>query len=252
MFFLLTHGATTGMTPLMDLLAEYPSVLAQSLIIFYLLANKIVSERSFRPRRILIVGAHPDDMEIASGAGLARINDMGHTVFGLVMTHGGRGGEAEVRLDEAQEGAKFLGLTRVKIMDFTDTKLSEHTEWFRLLKRIHGSSDLILTHSIHVVHQVHHSVYSATLRAGRKHNSLHCYESPSVTQEFRPTFFINACGYVDVKIEAVRTHLDQRNKPYMSEEQVRGKLAFRGGQAKVEYAEGYEVIRLLSSALGEF
>jgi hypothetical protein len=38
----------------------------------------------------------------------------------------------------------------------------------------------------------------------------------------------------------------------MKEEQIRGKLAFRGGQAKVGYAEGFEVVRMLSSGIGDF
>lgn len=254
-YFLLTRGGTVGMTPLMDLLAEYPSVVAQSLIIFYLIANKNVSERSFRPRRILAIGAHPDDLEIAAGATLARMNDKGHVVYGLVMTHGARGGDAAVRPNEAHEGAKFLGLTYVKIMNFNDTRLGEQSnEMVEVIEAMIDeiNPDLILTHSVHDVHQDHEAVYEATLRAGRNQNSILCYESPSVTQQFLPTFFINVSGYVDVKIEAVRTHWDQRDKPYMKAEQVRGKLAFRGGQAKVEYAEGFEVVRILSSTIGEF
>jgi hypothetical protein len=32
----------------------------------------------------------------------------------------------------------------------------------------------------------------------------------------------------------------------MKSELIRGKLAFRGGQAKVDYAEGFEVVRMIS------
>jgi hypothetical protein len=60
--FLLKNGVAGGMSPIMDLLAEYPSVVAQSIIIFYLITNKIVSERASRPLRVLAIGAHPDDL----------------------------------------------------------------------------------------------------------------------------------------------------------------------------------------------
>ena len=239
----------------MDLLAEYPSVVAQSIIIFYLIANKIVSERTSCPLRVLAIGAHPDDLEIAAGATLARVFDSGHEVYGLVMTHGARGGNAKVRPEEARQGGKFLGLSHVKIMDFNDTHLADQSdemvqaieEQIRLVK-----PDVILTHSIHDIHQDHQAVYEATLRAGRTQGSILCYESPSVTAEFQPTFFVDVNQYVHVKIEAVRTHWDQRGKPYMKEEQIRGKLAFRGGQAKVAYAEGFEVVRMVSSSIGDF
>jgi len=255
MFFLLTHGVTAGMSPLMDLLAEYPSVVAQTIIICYLIANKIVSERASRPLRILAIGAHPDDLEIAAGATLARVFDQGHQVVGLIMTHGARGGNAGVRPKEAREGGKFLGFSQVKIMDFNDTHLTEQSdEMVQVIEELirEVKPDIILTHSIHDVHQDHQAVYEATLRAGRAQNSILCYESPSVTQDFRPTFYVEVKDYAQVKIESVRTHWDQRDKPYMKEEQIRGKLAFRGGQAKVGYAEGFEVVRMLSSGIGDF
>ena len=53
-----------------------------------------------------------------------------------------------------------------------------------------------------------------------------------------------------VKISAIKLHWDQRNKPYMREEQIRGKLAFRGGQARLDYAEGFEVIRMSFDLMG--
>jgi hypothetical protein len=55
--------------------------------------------------------------------------------------------------------------------------------------------------------------------------------------------------YVDIKIEAIRSHWGQRMKPYMHPEQVRSRLAYRGSQAQTEYAEGFEVVRLLTSCL---
>jgi|CXWL01.1.fsa_nt_gi LmbE family N-acetylglucosaminyl deacetylase len=255
LIFLLTHGVTAGMSPLMDLLAEYPSVVAQSIFIYYLITNKIVSIRATRPLRVLAIGAHPDDLEIAAGATLARVIDRGHELFGLIMTHGAQGGNAGVRPEEARAGGKFLGFSQLKIMDFKDTCLAEQTnEMVQAIEKLirEVEPDIILTHSIHDVHQDHQAVHEATLRAGRTQNTILCYESPSVTAEFLPTFYVGVSDYVQIKIESVRMHWDQRGKSYMKEEQIRGKLAFRGGQAKVGYAEGFEVVRMLSSGIGDF
>jgi len=54
------------------------------------------------------------------------------------------------------------------------------------------------------------------------------------------------CGYVDVKIEAIHKHWDQHKKPYMNPDLVRSKMNFRGNQAKIDYAEGFEVVRMVS------
>ena len=40
-------------------------------------------------------------------------------------------------------------------------------------------------------------------------------KAPPVTQEFIPVYFVDACGYVDIKIEAIETHWDQHKKPYI-------------------------------------
>jgi LmbE family N-acetylglucosaminyl deacetylase len=90
-------------------------------------------------------------------------------------------------------------------------------------------------------------VYESTLRAARDtRTTILCYESPSATQDFRPTYFVEVGEYVDIKIQAIREHRDQRKKTYMKADLIRGKLAFRGSQAKVVYAEGIEVVRMIS------
>ena len=111
--------------------------------------------------------------------------------------------------------------------------------------------NLVLTHSPHDVHQDHRTVHEATLRAARNSSTILCYESPSVTQEFAPTFFSNIGDYLDIKVEGIQAHWDQRSKPYVQEERVRGTAAFRGGQARLHYAEGFEVAHAASAAMGE-
>jgi LmbE family N-acetylglucosaminyl deacetylase len=87
-------------------------------------------------------------------------------------------------------------------------------------------------------------VHEATLRAARNMSTILCYESPSVTQEFVPTFFIDIGAYIDVKVESIKEHWDQRNKPYVQPERVRGQAVFRGSQARAQYAEGFEAVRI--------
>ena len=76
--------------------------------------------------------------------------------------------------------------------------------------------DIILTHSIHDQHQDHQAVHRATLRAARQHSSILCYESPSATREFDPSFFVEIDDYMEAKVQAVQTHVNQSGKPYMT------------------------------------
>ena len=88
------------------------------------------------------------------------------------------------------------------------------------------------------------------LRAARNSSTVLCYESPSVTLEFVPTFFVDIGSYIDIKVESIKEHWDQHAKPYVQQERVRGTAVFRGGQAKCRYAEGFEVVRAVSSNMG--
>jgi uncharacterized protein, lmbE-like protein len=208
---------------------------------------------SEHPKKILAIGAHPDDLELACGGSLARFKDNGHTVNTLVMSHGSQGGEEEIRAGEAIAAAKLLELNDITVYDFTDTVMS--TEINAMIKAIEAvieitNPDIIITHSRNDQHQDHHAVHLATLRAARRCSTILCFESPSVTTDFTAQFFVDIADYMDVKIAAVKKHANQSEKPYIDERKLSGKALHRGEQAKVDYAEGYEVVRALSSQLG--
>lgn len=234
----------------LDLISHYSGLLVQSFLLVYLLSSKIIIEPNACPGHILAIGAHPDDIEIAAGAALAKMRDTGYEISGLVMTYGEQGGNAETRPQEAEKGAQFLGLERVEVHHFTDTHLADDgVELTKAIERaiLREKPDIIFTHSEHDLHQDHQAVFHATLRATRNYPvTILCYESPSITQDFRPTYFVDVCDYVEVKVEAIRQHWDQKGKPYMDADLVRSKLVFRGGQAKVKYAEGFEVARMIA------
>ena len=233
-----------------DLLATYGNLIGQTLIVLYLMTSKIIVEKNPVPGKVLVIGAHPDDIEIAAGASIAKLHDAGFKVRALVLSHGERGGNADSRLTEAEIGAQFLELDGVQVMDFHDTQMQ--TQAFEIVNSIERiirefEPDLIFTHSKHDLHQDHQTVHESTLRAARdQRTTILCYESPSVTEEFVPVYYIDVCGYVDVKIEAIHKHWDQHKKPYMNPDLIRSKLNFRGNQAKIDYAEGFEVVRMVS------
>lgn len=233
-----------------DIIAEISGIVAQSVLILILFSQKIVIERHPNPACVLAIGAHPDDIEIAAGGTLAKMRDAGYQISALVLTQGEQGGNSAARQDEARTGAEFLGVDEIEVMDCTDTRLM--TDAVDVTNAIEATIErtnpnIIFTHSNHDIHQDHQLVFESTLRAARNtRTTILCYESPSVTQDFHPTYFVDVGKYVDIKIQAIREHRDQRKKTYMKPDLIRSKLSFRGGQAKVEYAEGFEVVRMIS------
>ncbi|MFD0996441.1 LmbE family N-acetylglucosaminyl deacetylase [Pseudoclavibacter chungangensis] len=218
---------------------------------FALLHRPVASPQ--QPKRILVVAAHPDDLELACGASLARFVDLGHHVEALVMSRGARGGSEVIRAGEAVAAASFLELSDITVRDFTDTRMAtEIGEMIAATEAMIGlvQPDVILTHSKHDQHQDHHAVHLAVLRAARRCSTILCFESPSVTSEFTPRFFVDVGDYMDVKAAAVRAHANQADKPYIDDHKLAGKALHRGEQARIDHAEGYEVVRALSHQLG--
>jgi LmbE family N-acetylglucosaminyl deacetylase len=226
---------------------DFVGILGQSLLLISVVQMKMIAKPSSKHLRVLVVGAHPDDIEIACGGTLAKLHDEGHTIWGLVVTRGEMGGDPESRQREAIMGAKFLGLDEMRILDYPDTRLSGFTleiakEIESVIQELHP--DVIFTHSGHDLHQDHQSVHDATLRASRNLNTILCYESPSTTQAFQPNFFIDIQGYEDIKIDGIREHRGQRTRSYTQSDRVDGIALFRGSQAKLKRAEGFEAIRM--------
>ncbi len=251
---MIRSAASAHLSPWLDLVSEYITLVVLSLIVLLLVSWKVIPERRTGRRCVLAIGAHPDDIELACGATLAKLHDAGHRIRGLVLTQGEQGGNEEIRPDEALSGASFLGLESVQVMQYQDTRLDQQE--LQILATIEDvirgcQPDLIFTHSSHDLHQDHQAVHRATLRAARNHSNILCYESPSATAEFSPTFFVDIGDYIDVKIESVKEHWDQRGKPYVHSERLHGVALFRGSQAKTRYAEAFEAVRILSSALGD-
>jgi LmbE family N-acetylglucosaminyl deacetylase len=62
------------------------------------------------------------------------------------------------------------------------------------------------------------------------HRADLCYQNPSATPDFRPSFFVDVWDYLDVKIEAVAAHRNQLDKSYLRGEQPRGLATFLGAR----------------------
>lgn len=246
------HGAA------FDALCAIACVLMLPLF-FVLIASpylrRTVVSASLRPRRILAIGAHPDDLELACGATLAKLIDEGHEVRTMVMSRGSFGGAEETRVVEARNGSRYLGAASTTVLDLEDSRLELHDR--EMIQAIEAmirdfAPDVVLTHSANDYHQDHDAVHKATLRAARRAPSILCFESPSATRDFSPGFFVDVSSHLEVKVRAIELHRDQRRKPYMTGARTRAVAAFRGDQARVPFAEGFEVVRLAGSSIGDF
>ncbi|RMF89563.1 MAG: LmbE family protein [Planctomycetota bacterium] len=80
---------------------------------------------------VIVVGAHPDDVEIGCGGTVARLADQGYAVGIVDLTDGEptpRSPSPEVRVAEAVEAAKILGASFRCILPLTNRRLFDDFE----------------------------------------------------------------------------------------------------------------------------
>ncbi|QDU79982.1 Mycothiol S-conjugate amidase [Polystyrenella longa] len=83
------------------------------------------------PLDLIAVGAHPDDVEIACGGTLARLIQQGYRVGIVDLTDGEPtpgSPSPDVRLAEAQEAARILGVTVRETLNLSNRKLFDDYE----------------------------------------------------------------------------------------------------------------------------
>ena len=96
-------------------------------------------------RHIIIVSAHPDDMEIGMGGTVAKLGESQALITSVVITDGGRASNpfawteqrmAEVRREEALRAARVLGVQEVVFFDQPDAaeEIDVHTVKRKLLE----------------------------------------------------------------------------------------------------------------------
>jgi LmbE family N-acetylglucosaminyl deacetylase len=83
-------------------------------------------------RRVLVIGAHPDDIEFGAGGTIPRWVDEGWDVRYVIVTSGQRGVQdasqdpvafGRLREDEARAAAKVAGVTDVTFLGYMDTEV---------------------------------------------------------------------------------------------------------------------------------
>jgi LmbE family N-acetylglucosaminyl deacetylase/CheY-like chemotaxis protein len=155
-----------------------------------------------RSRRVLAIGAHPDDVEIGIGGTLCAHRDAGDSIVILTMSRGGQGGAPDDRQSESLSAAETLG-ARLFLEDLVDTEIAPTGPTVAAIERVirEVQPSVVYTHSVNDRHQDHRAVHHATTVAARSIDMVACYQSPSATVEFRPTRFVSIDGYTDAKLE---------------------------------------------------
>lgn len=215
---------------------------------------------------ILIFGAHPDDIEILCGGTSAKYARLGHKVTHCVMTDGQVSSRritnqelANIRKAEAKAAADVIGADLV-CFDIKDEMLFDNEEnRMKVLELIlQVRPDVIITMSAKDYasdHRATHALVMAVVPMSVVKNcysKLPCLDKHPVIYimdtiagiDFLPTEYVDISEDFETKREAFRCHASQieigREMESDFEEQAKVLSRFRGLQAGVRYAEGFQ------------
>lgn len=105
--------------------------------------------------------------------------------------------------------------------------------------------DLIFIPSVNDIHQDHQVIVNESLRAF-KNSTIFCYELLWNLVSFRNQAFVKLEKEdVDIKIEAISKYKSQFFRKYSDPKFLEAQAIVRGVQGGYEYAEIFEVIRLM-------
>ncbi len=202
-----------------------------------------------QPRRVLAVGAHPDDIEIGCGGTLISHVEAGDDVTMLVMTGGELGTrpsgmEHADRRSEAMAAAAIMG-ARIVFAPFRDGNVpmtAAAVDFIEATIREHGI-DTLYCHSVEDSHQDHVLVGRASVAAGRRLGRVLHYQGPT-TGRFNPTIFVDITKQFDGKVSMLSQHSSQLAAATTLDLDVVASTArYWGSRSRLGLAEPFEVSR---------
>lgn len=216
--------------------------------------------------KAMVVSPHPDDMEIGMGGTVAKMIDGGAMVVSVVATDGRRSTSpkglsekelARLRMEEAKEAARILGVGEVIFLGLSDVKTPDNARKFKdeakgLISR-YSPQELYMPHPEIDKHPTHSLVARLLLETiGESHSigrelEIWCYE---VWTPF-PLYdrIEDITPYAELKKKAVWAHKSQMEyKDYA--QGILGLNRYRAvfdsfwGEAKARYAEVFTRLAL--------
>ncbi len=204
--------------------------------------------------KILVLAPHTDDGELGCGGSIAKYCAEGKEVhyasFSLCRKSLPEGFPEDTLEKECRAATQELGIkpARLHFFDFEVREFDANRqpileELVILSKTIQPG--LVFIPSSSDNHQDHQVIHTEALRAF-KNCSVLGYELPWNHSSFRSTHFIRLSGEdIPKKIKAISAYQSQSHRNYMQEDFIRSLAKVRGVQCGSEYAEAFEVYRMI-------
>ena len=206
-------------------------------------------------KKILVLAPHTDDGELGCGGSIARYCAEGRQVyyaaFCLCAKSLPDSLPANTLEAECKKATALLGIPPANLMLFNyevrqlpQFRQQILQELLNLNQQI--MPDLVLLPASSDVHQDHQVINQEGLRAF-KNTSFAGYELPWNNYSFRTNLFIHLTeNDINKKIEALQSYQSQSHRNYMQKDFIRSLAKVRGVQCNNDYAEAFELYKIIS------
>lgn len=199
-------------------------------------------------RRLLVVGPHPDDVELGCGGTIARFSRQARIDY-LILSPCLEDPRNANIVSEAEAAAGVLGIDRAAMIveDLPRRTFHDKREDIRrilIAARDRLEPDLVFCPSLRDVHQDHEVTAEETLRLFRD-VSVVAYESPRSSLDFQPNLYLTLDEeHLETKVNALLSYKSQFDRYYFEPDIIRSFARMRGAQCRERYAEAFEIMRL--------
>lgn len=204
--------------------------------------------------RILVIGAHTDDIEVMCGGTIVKLVESGCEVNYATFTFADKslpkGFPKGTTRQEVEKATKVLGvdLLNLHLFDFEARVFPQYRqeileELVKLRKEL--QPNLVLTHNADDTHQDHKIISEETYRAFKQTASIWGYESFKNNRVFHNDIYVVLTkDQINKKIQAVSSYTSQLVK-VDNKQGLLGLARFRGGQLGQKYAECFQALRII-------
>lgn len=206
-------------------------------------------------KKVLVLAPHTDDGEFGCGGTIAKLVEMGIEVHYVAFSACEQSVlpqfPSDILITEVKAATKMLGikkenlhLLKYDVRTFNYNRQDILDDILKFKKEI--NPDLVFIPSLNDIHQDHATIANEAVRAFKFINIL-SYEMPWNNFNFATTsFFILNENQIRIKIKALKKYKSQEHRSYANQEFIRSLARTRGVQIGQQYAEVFEVIRLIN------
>ena len=205
----------------------------------------------FYGRKVLFLGAHPDDIELGCGALLAHIASHAE-VLCVTLSDNQKNPSLKDLVAEHRRSMVELGVgpERIVLGEFETRYFprdrQQILEYLYDLNRKH-QPEIVFVHTQSDIHQDHGVTTVEAMRAFRGTTVLG-FDVLRSSYGFFPQFLVEVTAEdAEKKVRALRQYTTYCDKYYFDPDVIRATLIRQGALAEVPFAEGFDAIRVVGT-----